>query len=276
LFDNRFEAEGQRVRLGCCIGDVGLLPALSEAHADFCELPVATLVMAGGDAEFHQLADGLGNGSVPPLAANVFLPGDLAICGATDWERIRTYVAEATRRLGRLGTRVLVFGSGRARSVPEGLDRSRALDRLEAFLTMAGEAAADQGITLVLEPLRRAESNVFNSVREAGTFLRQRRLANVRLLADLYHMMSEGEDFAVLAEYADLLAHVHVADHGRLPPGRGGYDIAGFLARLRTAGYAGDCSIECLWEDQAREVGPALAFLRRTLDAAPGRGEAPA
>ena len=68
-----------------------------------------------------------------------------------------------------------------------------------------------------------------------------------------------------LAEGGGLLAHVHVAGPGRRPP-RADPELHAFFAALRDAGYSGDCSIECRWEDFAAEVGPAVAAVREAAD----------
>ena len=247
--------------LGCCVG-VDQLPALEAAGADYCELSVARTVMAGDD-EFARLRDLLAGSRLQPRAYNVFLPGDLKVVGpAVDRERIGHYVRAACERVGRLGGRIIVFGSGGSRSVPDGFSREAALDQLEEFVRLAVGAAGERGVTIAIEPLRRAESNVFNTVGECAAFVRERRIEGARVLADLYHMMEEGEPFEAIDESADLLAHTHIADSGREPPGTGSYDLVGFFRHLRESGYGGDCSIECRWSDFAAQIGPALAAAR--------------
>jgi sugar phosphate isomerase/epimerase len=220
--------------------------------------------MRGDGDEFSRLEVALASMSVRARAANVFLPGDLALVGPTrDQSRICRYVEEAMARLARLGITTLAFGSGKARVVPDSYDRGAALDEIEQFLRFAGEEAAQHQITLALEPLGRSETNVFTTVRESARFLRERGLIGVSLLADLFHMMEEGEDLDAVREHGRYLAHVHVADSHRRPPGQGSWDLEGFFAALSDAGYTGDCSIECRWMDFQRELGPSLAYLRR-------------
>ncbi len=253
--------------IGCCIG-VEELPALEAAGADYCELSVARAVM-GSDEEFAALVETLSGSSLPPRAYNVLLPGDLLVVGPTvDRERIAQYLQTACERVQRLGGRVIVFGSGRSRAIPDGFSREEALDQLEEFVRQAVRTAGEHGITIAIEPLRRAESNVFNSVRECAAFVRERRIEGARVLADLYHMMEEDEPLEAIDEAADLLAHTHIADSGREPPGTGSYDITGFFRHLRENGYAGDCSIECRWSDFPSQIGPALAASRAAASAA--------
>jgi D-psicose/D-tagatose/L-ribulose 3-epimerase len=254
-----FDTNVRSIRLGCCIGDPALAGVIRGA-ADYCELPVASVVMAG---DVEDLGRRLAEAGCPPAAANVFLPGGLKIVGAeVDEARVDAYVAEGAARLERLRVRRLVFGSGQARAIPDGFDRARALDQLEAFVRRAAARMDEHGVTLVIEPLRRAESNVFNSVGEAAAFVRERGLAPARVLADLYHMREEGEGLDALDGGADLLAHTHVAGRERRPPGPGDDDVGAFLQRLNAAGYDGACSIECRWEDFATQAPAALAFLR--------------
>jgi sugar phosphate isomerase/epimerase len=221
----------------------GRLPALSEG-------------------EFEAVAAAFRAGPVRVDAANSFLPADLPLAGPdADPAAQDRYVDACLARM----ERVVVFGSGRARAIPDGVERAAALDQLEGFMRRAAGRAAAGGVTLVLEPLRSRESNVFNSVREGAAFLRERKPGTFRLLADLYHLMEEGEDLGALDDAADLLAHAHVADGARRTPGRGEYDIAAFLARPRAGGYPGDVSVECRWDDFGAEVGPAFEALRRAV-----------
>ncbi len=254
------------MRVGCCIADAALLPVLEAARIDYCELPVARL--AAPDADFDQLTRLLQESAVPPYACNVLLPGELAIVGpAVDEARIAAYLERAMQRLERLGTQVVVVGSGRSRTVPAGFNRRRAADQFEAFLRKASAVAGEHGVVLALEPLRAAETNLVNRVSEGEAFLRERDVDGVRLLADLYHMREEGESLDVLDGCADLLTHVHVAGAGRRPPGPADGDLAEFVTRLRAAGFDAGCSVECHWSDFASEAPGALAHLRAVVEA---------
>ena len=241
--------------------DAERLAAAGQGGADYVEVPVASWVMRAGEAGLAAVA----SASPPPLAANVLLPSDLPLLGAqADPARVDAYLDTAMGRLQRLGVRTLVFGSGQARSIPAGVSRAQGLDGLERFLREAGRRATEAGVTLVLEPLRSAESNVWTSVAEAAAFLRARDVPGVRLLADLYHMREEGEPVDAVAGAAGLLAHVHVAGPGRRPPCADA-ELRAFFEALGEAGYAGDCSIECRWEDFPAEVGPAIGAVRAAM-----------
>lgn len=252
------------MRLGCCVAPEQIA-ALAAAGGDYAELTVAGAVMGGDDDAFARLVEIIAAAPIPVLAYNVFLPGDRQIVGpAVDRAWLESYAATALDRIARLSGpgAIVVLGSGRSRAIPEGFPRAAALDQLADFFAMLGPLARERGLIVALEHLRRAESNVFTTLRESGDFIRARGLADTRLLADLYHLMEEDEPLGVIDDYADILVHTHVADSGRLHPGTGSYPIADFFARLRALGYTGDCSIECRWTDFPAEIGPAMAALR--------------
>lgn len=249
------------MRLGCCItGEDQLAPLVG--CADYCELPVAKALMESDDG-FERLAARLAGSPVPALACNVFLPATLKVVGpAVDAGALGGYVATALARMERLRAGVLVVGSGGARTVPDGFDQERALEQFAGFLRDVAVRAAGHGVTVVLEPLRPAETNLLNTVAESAAFLRQRDAGPARLLADLYHMREQAESMDALGHAADLLAHVHVAGVGRGAPAPDALDLEPFLRALHDAGYAGDCSIECSWKDFAAEAPGALAHTR--------------
>ena len=261
---------GYRMNFGCCISTLDHLPPLDAAGCDYCELAIArTLMPPVAERDFGRLIERMARCRVKPRAYNVFLPPHLPLVGSSaDRTEVERYARVAFDRVRRLGGGVLVFGSGRSRAIPGSLSRPAGHDQLEDFLRWAASAALECGIVFALEPLRRVETNVFNSLRESAAFIHERNLDGVRLLADLYHMMEEGEPFTVLEECADLLVHVHIADSGRQPPGLGGYDFPGFFRHLRHAGYGGDCSIECAWADLPEQIGATLSHVRRTAQAA--------
>jgi hydroxypyruvate isomerase len=121
-----------------------------------------------------------------------------------------------------------------------------------ANLTIAAQAAAGAGATVVIEALNGYESPrypllsaasavaVVDKVQEASG------LANVAFLADLYHLGRMGEDLAgVLARHRDKIGHVQIADvPGRGAPGTGETDFGPLFALLAGQGYAGRVGLE--------------------------------
>jgi sugar phosphate isomerase/epimerase len=124
---------------------------------------------------------------------------------------------------------------------------------------------AESGLAIAIEPLRSAESNIITRVSEAARLAEWVAHPTVRVLADLFHMAEEGESPLAVLDAGPLLAHVHVADSGRTPPGEGTEDYRAILAALIGAGYDGGVSVECGWRDFGTQQGAALATLRAAL-----------
>jgi len=272
------------MRFGCC-GGIADAPMIRNAGFDYIELPVGVLMSATDEAAYQRIMRGVLGMGLPVEACNVFIPATLKITGpmverAPLWQ----YAATALQRMGEIGARVCVFGSGGARSIPDGFDRATALDQLAAFLDHVQETSARHGVHVVIEPLNRGESNVFNSVAESDEFNRSRGLRGIGVLADLYHISVEGETYDGMVAAGDRLGHVHVADADRSAPGEGaGTDYAGFFRTLKRMGYPGTISIEARWRvtirddreladtdstDREAERHRALAFVRRQWETA--------
>lgn len=252
------------MRFGVCIGSTEQLNVARVAELDYVEVSVAPWVMKGDPDDFGRLCREF-DGAPSPLAANAFLSPQIRLAGPErDTDRAVVYAREAVHRLQALGVGLLVFGSGEPRRIPDGYERRRGLEELAEFCRQIAPITEDAGITLVLEPLRRAESNVWNSVGEVAAFIRDRDLRGVRLLADLYHMQEDGEPLEAVIDHAELLAHTHVAGPLRVPP-RPDPVLAAFLADAAEARPDITCSIECRWRDFAAELGGALRTLRDSV-----------
>jgi len=260
---------GAGLSIGCCAGAPELAALEAAPGLDFVELPVARALMGVSAAGFDELVSRLDRSPLDARAVNVFLPAALKVVGPdVRPNQLSEYAAAALDRARRLGVEVLVFGSGASRRVPDGYSRERALDQFEGAVRLVDEQARARGVTLAVEPLHSEETNLLNSLAEAASFLRERHLDGVRLIADLWHMECEGEALDVLDGLGDLVAHAHVAAAGRLAPGRAEDHVEGFLRRLRECGYSGACSIECRWSDLAAEVPAAAARVREAAAAA--------
>ncbi len=91
-------------------------------------------------------------------------------------------------------------------------------------LALAAHAAADVGGTVLVEPLSGADRYPLLTAADAVTVIEQVEaagVANIGLLADLYHLTVNGDDpHKVVEAYGDRIAHVQVADvPGRNEPG---------------------------------------------------------
>ncbi len=135
--------------------------------------------------------------------------------------------------------------NGRLGNDPEKrrLRREGALDCLRE----CSKAAAEAGVTILLEPLNRYECDYLNTQEEGLRVIREIGVPSLKLLADTFHMnIEEANITASLRTVGPELRHVHLADTNRQAPGYGHLDVRGVLRVLREIGYEGYLSFEVL------------------------------
>lgn len=196
-------------------------------------------------------------------ACNGFIPGSLPLVGdQADLTAVRTYLEKVLPRMASVGVKIVVFGSGGARRIPDGVSPEQATEQLDRFLILAESIARPLGITIVIEPLNHNECNVFLTVSESAKTVRRLNLPNLKVLADLYHCAVEQEPPQVLLDNRDILFHTHVANpDGRTIPVDHPYLRACGQA-LQQANYSARMSIECGCRDFAADVTGALPIMR--------------
>src|SRR5205823_334 len=129
-----------------------------------------------------------------------------------------------------------------------------------------GPLAERHRVMLVIEPLNSSECNFITSLADGAQAVTSANHPHVRLLADTFHMLMDGEPPDEITRCAHLLKHVHVAEHAQRGwPGRAHEDLQPFYTALKKCGYSGDISIECIWENLARDAEVSCRFLREEL-----------
>ena len=150
-----------------------------------------------------------------------------------------------------LGGSVCCIGSGGARSVPAGMEPARAEEDLVTLLRMLADRAADYGISLAVEPLRPAETNLINTIADGIRIKRAVDRKNLGCLVDFFHAWSNGEELSELDELRPgELIHVHLArpNQDRMAPGRGDAEaLTAWRDKLREIGYDRRVTLECRW-----------------------------
>lgn len=233
------------------------------AGYDFIECTVVSLQAEESDAAVRDLIAQFCESPVPTEAFNVLLPGDLKIVGEhVDENRIQRYLSKALERVKMVGGETVVFGSGKARMVPDGFPRAKGEEQILQFLEWLADIADPLDITIAIEPLNTTECNIINSVPEAAHFARQVHRKSIRVLADFYHMHKEEEPLEHMVIQRDLLQHVHVSD-SRYAPGMGDYPYDSFADCIRRANYDGRISIECLWKNFEEDIVLAKTFMEQ-------------
>jgi sugar phosphate isomerase/epimerase len=259
------------MKIGLCVDPVtfGTLP--ETAQVAYIEGHVQSfLVPEAPDAEFAPRLTALRQCSRKMPVSNSLFPPDLKLTGPhVNVTRLDRYLATALRRAGEAGMEFVVFGSGAARTAPPHFSRTNAFEQLVGLLRRSAPVAARHGITLLVEPLQRGECNVINTLREGVDLVRRVDEPAVKLLVDIFHMLRNREDPNDILAAGPLIRHAHIAeDQSRAAPGVQGQDFGPYLRALRRIDYRARLSIEAVWEDLPRQLGPAVSSLQTQMRAA--------
>jgi sugar phosphate isomerase/epimerase len=120
----------------------------------------------------------------------------------------------------------------------------------EIFTEVARELcnyAAPRGVSLILEPVNRYETDFINSVSEGVALMKKVDRANMFLMPDLFHMNIEDPSIGgELVKHIDFVKYIHVADSNRLAPGQGHIDFTALFKSLFQVQYNSWLSVEIL------------------------------
>lgn len=137
---------------------------------------------------------------------------------------------------GLLGARALTFGSPKNRD-RSGLDDGAARRIAVEFFRRLGDAAAQNGVLVCLEPNPVIYGcNFMTDTAETAEVVRSVDHPAIRLQLDVGAIAANREDPAqVIAAHAELIGHVHASEPGLVPLGDAGAPHAAAAAALRNA-----------------------------------------
>lgn len=252
------------------------LQLLKENGYDFAELTVQFLTQLS-EEEFHEAKQVIQQTSLNIPVCNSFIPPQLKIVGPnvsiTDLD---DYLDLAMRRVHEIGGEQIIFGSGGARTIPDGFSQTQAYEQIKQFLCRCETYSAKYGITVAIEPLNKTESNIINTVKEAMSLAEEVNLPHIKVLADSYHMDLEKESFTILKQAIkdEWLAHVHISDRDRRFPGEingeEAMDFSKLFRVLQEAKYKGLISAECNAASLVDVSALSLQFVKNTWSSVEG------
>ncbi|MDR1636224.1 MAG: sugar phosphate isomerase/epimerase [Treponema sp.] len=233
---------------------------------DYVELPLAQIMDLGQD-EFNRLCDKLLSLGVKCRGNNNFFPPGLRLTGPqADEAGIGEYIEGALSRSRSLGVTKVVFGSGPARNIPPGFPPDEGKEQIIRLLRRGAQIAAKYGISIVIEPLNREESNIINSFEEGCRIAAGVSRENVKVLVDYYHLVKENEPLEHICQWGkDFLFHTHFAGDGsarKYPAAEGKEAYTRFMKALKDTGYDDTLSLEARDDDPLSHMKPALLMLR--------------
>lgn len=198
---------------------------------------------------------------------NVLFPGSLKIAGpAVEEDKVLAYLDAVLGRAKKAGVRHLVLGSGGARRLPDDYDKEKAKTEFAALAKKMAIAAKAYGVTIILENLNSTETNFLNKLSDAASVVRRVAHPSLRLNADIYHMLMEGESPEEIRKAGDLIVYAEIAEkEGRTLPGVAGEDFRPYLKALRDIHFRGPILIEGRVNNLQADVPKAYSFLTAQL-----------
>ena len=197
------------MKIGACRNYLVSLEEFPEA-ADFVEVAAWDLYDLE-QSKIDELRRAVEAGCFRTYSANGLFPRDLRLTGDVDWGKVRDYCALIFDRLAQIGVSMVVFGSGKAKHVPDGFPMEKAWEQLYELGAILSDTAAQYGQTVVVEPLSYSEVNIVNTYEDAVRYCRAVNRDNFKALVDFYHFDNNKEDFATIEQNKEFLYHTHIA-----------------------------------------------------------------
>jgi D-psicose/D-tagatose/L-ribulose 3-epimerase len=215
------------------------------AHFTLAEEPAAITpeqrreyraVMAAEGLEFV----GLHWVMVAPKGLHVTTPD--AALRARSWRHISDLI-DLSADLG--DKSVMVFGSPYQRSTTGGITREEATKNFIAGVASVAPHAEERGVTILVEALPRAQSEIICRLAEAAEVVRQVGSPAVQTMFDAHNTADESDPAdALIDRYIGMIRHVHVNEMDGRHPGTGDYDFRPMYGALSRHNYRGWVSLE--------------------------------
>jgi sugar phosphate isomerase/epimerase len=200
------------IKFGVCT-DLDKMSQLSEAGFDYIE-PAAYIFAQATEEEFKAIRKKVAACSdISCEACNFFYPLDFHVTGeGINTRKIYAYIDKTIERADILGVRNITIGSGPARKVPDGFPKEDAFRQFGDQIHYAGELAARHGITITIEPIRPASTNLIINLAEGTSLAKYVNLSNVKTMADINQMVGSGDTIDMVYQYGDYIKHLHTID----------------------------------------------------------------
>ena len=233
------------MKFGVCAGKDRLETVINCGY-DFIEEHLANIGNMT-DEEFNALVSFYEKNGAAVYSTNGFFPGSVSLYGEGAFDAVKSWISVALPRAARLGVRVCVLGSGRARNIPDGLSYEDAEKSFVEIVRLIASAAADYGIKIAIEPLSFSETNFINFVRDAVDIAEKSGCENVGALVDFFHFYTNGEKDDGLLCAKGRLFHTHLARPNpdrRMPEPDDLPTVKKWADMLKEIGYDGALSLE--------------------------------
>lgn len=257
------------MRLGCNVRDPQQAEVVIREGLDYIEMNLCRL-MELSEEEYERFAQRIEEAPIKIEIFNLLLPlnGSIPIVGdKADPAQQHAWFQEAFPKAARLGCKLMVFGSARARAVPPGYPPEKARADLVAFLRLLMEYAERYNIVVVTEPVCSLEvaSDTIKTIPDAVELAQQVGHPMLFALCDNYHMFYENEPMSNIVQAGSWIRHAHVSavDPGRsYPTLADGHDYGPYFEALKQIGYDDTLSLEAFDMNIEAGLPESMKFLR--------------
>ena len=193
-------------------------------------------IMAGEGLEFA----GLHWLMVSPKGLHVTTPDDEL--RSRSWKHIDDLI-DLCADLG--DGKIMVFGSPKQRNSTGGLAPAQALRNYIDGLKGVSRHAEQRGVTILVEALPKADSDIVNTLDDAAAIVREVGSPAIQTMFDTHNAADEREAHAdVVDKHYELIRHVHINEMDGRHPGTGNYAFKLVFDILARRGYQRWVSLE--------------------------------
>jgi D-psicose/D-tagatose/L-ribulose 3-epimerase len=247
-------------------GGSEVAPLLAELGYDYIELSLTHLTRLI-NSDFNAVKKTLMSSGIPCESCNNFFPPEVRLTGPdADLMIVLEYARRAIERAAELGVSIIVFGSGPAKKLPDGFPKDQGWRQLITLCQKLDPIAGSNNITIVLEPLRKEECNIINSIGEAYKLMLESDTENIKILVDYFHSVAENESSDILLEVASNIRHVHMANpENRSFPKSWNENLnyKSFFENLKKIGYDAGISVEAFSDNFHEDAKGSINFLNQ-------------
>ncbi len=257
------------MKFGVCTGTENV-KLVKEAGFDFIEINFGTLSKMSNE-EFETFKNDLNENNLLCFSANCFLPADFMLCSKEqEKEPLKTFIEKGMKRGSEIGMTTIAFGSGKARRIQENQTYEEAFFKLSEFLKEICVPLCEKyNFTIAIEPLRKEESNIINTVKEGALLAYSAKSDKIKALADIFHMVCSCDDFRNIVDLKGTIHHAHIShpvisenENSRIYPlDKSEYDYSAFMDTLKIVDCK-TCSIEAHSDDLKTELKKAYKVLK--------------
>jgi len=134
-----------------------------------------------------------------------------------------------------------------------GVSKDRGWDWQKKALSECARYAQDKNVTVVIEPTP-ADTNIVETADDALRLMKETQLPNVKVMFDTFHANYRNEPMTdYVKKMGQNLAHVHISDTDRLPPGKGSMDFKLLIQALKDINFSGFLTLEIGFNTRAAD-----------------------